>query len=94
MHMHTARKIARKTSEKPLNLKGEMCFATETRLADTRCISGDYNQSVFLCDTRATNSSALERNRFERRWRIRLAVAHDQVDRRNLTLQRTNHDQS
>jgi hypothetical protein len=32
MHMHTARKIARKTSEKPLNLKGEMCFATETSL--------------------------------------------------------------
>jgi hypothetical protein len=33
MHMHTARKIARKTSEKPLNLKSEMCFATETSLA-------------------------------------------------------------
>jgi hypothetical protein len=30
MHMYTARKIARKTSEKTLNLKGEMYFATET----------------------------------------------------------------
>jgi hypothetical protein len=33
MHMYTARKIARKTSVKTLNLKGEMFFATETRLA-------------------------------------------------------------
>src|SRR6202011_3583147 len=31
-HMYAARKIARKTSEKTLNLKGEMYFATETRL--------------------------------------------------------------
>ena len=30
MHMYAARKIARKTSEKTLNLKGEMYFATET----------------------------------------------------------------
>jgi hypothetical protein len=29
-HMYAARKIARKTSEKTLNLKGEMYFATET----------------------------------------------------------------
>ena len=34
MHMYTARKIARKTSVKTLNLKGEMYFATETSLAD------------------------------------------------------------
>jgi hypothetical protein len=33
MHMHAARKIARKTSEKTFNLKGEMYFATETSLA-------------------------------------------------------------
>src|SRR5258705_9977665 len=33
MHMYAARKIVRKTSEKTLNLKGEMYFATETRLA-------------------------------------------------------------
>ena len=32
MHMYAARKIARKTNEKTLNLKGEMYFATETRL--------------------------------------------------------------
>ena len=32
-HMYAARKIARKTSEKTLNLKGEMYFATETSLA-------------------------------------------------------------
>jgi hypothetical protein len=32
MHMYTARKIARKTSVKTLNLKGEMYFATETSL--------------------------------------------------------------
>jgi hypothetical protein len=31
-HMYAARKIARKTSEKTLNLKGEMYFATETSL--------------------------------------------------------------
>jgi hypothetical protein len=30
MHMYAARKIARKTSEKTFNLKGEMYFATET----------------------------------------------------------------
>ena len=30
MHMYAARKIVRKTSEKTLNLKGEMYFATET----------------------------------------------------------------
>ena len=32
MHMYAARKIVRKTSEKTLNLKGEMYFATETSL--------------------------------------------------------------
>jgi hypothetical protein len=37
MHMYAARKIAWKTSEKTLNLKGEMCFATETSLAAMRC---------------------------------------------------------
>src|SRR6266478_2953205 len=33
MHMYATRKIARKTSEKTPNLKGEMRFATETSLA-------------------------------------------------------------
>ena len=50
MHMYTARKIARKTSVKTLNLKGEMYFATETRLVSVA------EPAVFLvleaCDFR------------------------------------------
>src|SRR5260370_4823408 len=36
MHMYATRKIARKTSEKTPNLKGEMRFATETSLVFVR----------------------------------------------------------
>ena len=48
MHMYAARKIARKTSEKTLNLKGEMYFATETRLDFVADEDEDAARSIWL----------------------------------------------